>query len=237
MNIPDLRPYQRDLVNQAREALKKNRSHLIQLVTGGGKTRIFSDITHRAHKNKFKIWIVAPRNKLVDQISENLSQYKVPHGKIHAGSNESIAYNVHVVSKDTLIRRYDKIKNWPDLLIFDECHLFYDQQKTIISYLPEKSKILGFSATPERLDGRGLSDIYQSISYGLSIPEMQARNFLTPLRYFAPPIRGIENLHRTGTEYDANELEEFFLKNKIYGEVIGHYEHKDGKVKKVLALF
>jgi superfamily II DNA or RNA helicase len=230
-----LRPYQQGAIDAARESLFKrgNRSHLIQLPTGGGKTKIFSEITHRAHKNKSKVWIVAPRNKIVEQISENLSHYKVPHGKIHANSRESIAYNVHVVSKDTLIRRYDKIKNWPDLLIIDECHLFYDQQKTIISKLPKHTKIIGFTATPERTDGRGLSEIYDDISYGESIPKMQAGNYLTPLRYFAPPIRGIEKLHRRGTEYDADELEEFFQKNKIYGEVIGHYE-KYGKGKSAL---
>ena len=230
-----LRPYQQTAIDAARESLFKrgNRSHLIQLPTGGGKTKIFSEITHRAHKNKSKVWIVAPRNKIVDQISENLSHYKVPHGKIHANSRESLAYNVHVVSKDTLIRRYDKIKNWPDLLIIDECHLFYDQQKTLISKLPPHTKIIGFTATPERTDGRGLSEIYDDISYGESIPQMQSAGYLTPLKYYAPPIKGLESIHRKGDELDSEELEAFYLKNKIYGEVITHYE-KYGKGKAAL---
>jgi len=222
----NLRPYQQEAITEASTSLFKdnNRSHLIQIHTGGGKTRVISNITHKVAKNNFRTWAVATRNKLIDQMSGEFSANKISHGKIHASSKESVAYKTHVVSMSTLIRRLDKIKNWPDIIMFDEAHLFYDQQKRIIEHLPDHTKIIGFTATPERTDGRGLSGIYDSISYGPSIPEMQAGEYLTPLRYFAPPIKGIQDLHRKGTEYDAEELEAFFQKNKIYGEVIGHYE-------------
>jgi superfamily II DNA or RNA helicase len=150
---------------------------------------------------------------------------------------ESRAFQIHVVSKDTLIRRYDTIKNWPDLLIFDESHLYLDRQLEIISHLPEYSKIIGMTATPERLDGRGLwsgaGGPYDALVEGPSIPWLTERKFLTELRYFSPPIEGLSDLHVRGTDYNEEELEALLQRRKIYGELVGHYE-KYGKGKAAL---
>lgn len=228
-----LRDYQQLLYNQAREKLAGNRNIFLQLPTGGGKTAVFSSMCESVYGKNKRAWIIVPRNELVTQASEHLRKWKVPHGMITAKSSESRAFKIHVVSKDTLIRRYDKIKNYPDLLIFDEAHLYLDRQIEIVSHLPEKSKVIGFSATPERLDGRGLSELYECLIEGPSIPWLTERGFLTPLRYFSPPLEGIEHIHKRGTELDEEELEELFKRRKVYGELVGHYE-KYGKGKAAL---
>jgi DNA repair protein RadD len=256
-----LRDYQTRLVVQAREAsiskFKVNKllpdgniesitkpvhSVLLQLPTGGGKTPIVAEITRSAFSGHRRVWFVAPRNELVGQASAHFSKWKIPHGIISARSEESRAYQVHVVSKDTLLRRMDRIKNWPDILIFDECHIAMDAQIRIITAgnaarlflgLPVML-VLGMTATPERQDGRGLwsgaGGPYDTICYGPSIPWLTSGNFLSPLRYFAPPIEGLDKLHRKGTEVDENELEALLEKRKVYGDVIGYYE-KFGTVK------
>jgi superfamily II DNA or RNA helicase len=228
-----LRDYQQTLYTQAREQLAKNKSIFIQLATGGGKTAIFSSMCESVFQKDKRAWIIVPRKELLMQGSNHLGKWKVPHGIISAGNDESRAFKIHVVSKDTLIRRYDKIKNWPDLLIFDEAHLYLDRQKEIVSHLPDHSKVIGFSATPERLDGRGLSELYESLIEGPSIPWLTERGFLTNLRYYAPPLQGIENIHKRGTELDEEELEELLKRRKVYGELVGHYE-KYGKGKAAL---
>lgn len=230
-----LRPYQQEQVNTARRTLSRNRSVLLQLATGGGKTHEFSDITARTTANGHRTWIVVPRNELLRQASDHLLKYRVPHGLIAAGTNESRAYKVHIVSKDTLIRRYDKIKNWPDLLIIDEAHLYLDRQLEIVSHLPDTSKIIGVTATPERLDGRGLSTasggLYDDISYGPTISDLIEMDYLSDMRYFCPPgAEEIKELHRRGTEYNPDELEALLQRRKIYGGAIQHYrEHAHNK--------
>lgn len=230
-----LRPYQSDQVNEARRVLTRARSVLLQAPTGSGKTVQFADITARTTANGHRTWIVVPRNELLKQASDHLVNHKVPHGLISAATSESRAYKVHVVSKDTLIRRYDKIKNWPDLLIMDEAHLYLDRQIEIASHLPPETKIIGYTATPERLDGRGLSTasggLYDDIVYGPSIADLIEMDYLSDMRYFCPPgADEIKELHRRGTEYNADELDALLQRRKIYGGAIQHYrEHAHNK--------
>ena len=235
--IHSLRNYQQDLYLRARESLMRDRSVCLQLATGAGKTPITSAICESVFSKKRRAWVVVNRNELITQTSKHLKKWGVHHSLISSSMQESKAFLVHIVSKDTLIRRYDKIKNWPDLLMFDECHLFLDRQLEIISHLPEKSKIIGLTATPERYDQRGLSTqaggVYELLIEGPSIPQLTADGFLSPLKYFSPPIDGLQNIHTKGYDYDEEELEELLQRRKVYGEVVGHYE-KYGKGKPAL---
>jgi superfamily II DNA or RNA helicase len=228
-----LRDYQTDLYVKARNALMKHRAICVQSATGSGKTPLVSAMVESVHNKKKRAWFIVPRKELLQQASKHFRKWNVPHGIIAPNSTESRAYKIHVVSKDTLIRRYDKIKNWPDLMIFDEGHIYLDRQKEIISHLPESSKIISLTATPERLDGRGLSEIYEELIEGPSIPWLTERGFLSELKYFSPPIDGLKDLHVRGTEYDEEELEALLERKKIYGELVGHYE-KHGKGKPAL---
>lgn len=231
--IPGLREYQSGIYKTVRSLLAANKSVCVQLGTGGGKTIIFTAMCENVLGRDKRAWIVVPRNELLNQASGHLAKWSVPHGMINAKCQESRAYKIHVVSKDTLIRRYDRIKHWPDLLIFDEAHLYLDRQIEIISHMPEYSKILGFTATPERLDGRGLSEVYQQLVKGPEIPWMTERGFLSPLRYFSPPLEGLADLKTRGTDYDEEQLEDLLARRKVYGEVVGHYD-KYGKGKSAL---
>ena len=228
-----LRPYQEKLYNQARESLKNNRAVLLQLATGGGKTPVMAAMCESVTQKDKRAWIVVPRKELLNQASAHLSKWGVSHGIIAAGQIESRAFKIHVVSKDTLIRRYDKIKNWPDLMLIDEAHLYIDRQIEIISHLPESSKIIGLSATPQRLDGRGLSEVYTDLIEGPSIPDLIRQGYLTDLEYYAPPLEGLNDLKYKGTEIDEETFEELLQRKKIYGKVIEHYV-KYGKGKAAL---
>jgi superfamily II DNA or RNA helicase len=201
----------------------------MQAPTGSGKTYLFTEMAKNAAKKRLNVWIVVPRNELLQQASDHLFGAGVAHGLIAAGTMESRAYNVHVVSKDTLIRRFDKIKRPPDFMIVDEAHLALDRYLEIAGRYPN-AKILGVTATPERLDGRGLSELYQAHVQGPSLGDMVERGDLSNLRYFCPPIEGLDDIKRTGTEYNQNGLEALLTVRKVYGEAISHYRrHADHK--------
>jgi len=235
--ITALRDYQQDLYLKARNSLQKNRAICIQSATGSGKSVIFSAMCESVFKKGKSAWIIVTRKELIKQSSEHLLKWKVPHGMITSNCQESKAYRVHIVSSDTLIRRFDKIKNYPSLIILDEAHLMIDRQLTIAEHLPEKTKIIGFTATPQRGDNRGMSKraggIYDDLIEGPSIPWLTERGFLALLKYFSPPLDGLENLSYHGTEVDAEELEQLLERKKIYGQVVDHYE-RHGKGRSAL---
>jgi len=232
-----LRDYQVELINNFRDMVYKSgiKKVLLQLPTGAGKTAIVSEITSRVVENKKRVWFIVPRKELVKQSSESFTRWKIPHGKIDAANKESRAYKTHIISLQTLIRRLDNTKDWPDIIFFDECHLNYEAQKKIIKKMAEHApdaKIIfaGLSATPGRLDNQGLDKIYDDIIYGASIPYLTQCGFLSPLRYYAPPTDGIKNLKfKTTGELDQNELDKLLTERAIYGRAVDYYQ-KLGKL-------
>jgi len=165
-----LRVYQDESWNDGRSLFKQGyRCILFQGVTGTGKTRMAVHGINTAISRtipgtdkKQSVWFVVPRKELLWQTSQELKDWDIQHGIISADSKESAAFNVHVVSRDTLIRlvRKGKIRRWPNLIIFDEAHIALDQQLEIKAASPPDIIILGLTATPERLDGRPLLGMY-----------------------------------------------------------------------------
>lgn len=247
-----LRPYQEKLFLETRVALRKNRSVAVQLNTGGGKSHIFAAITSSAYEKKRRVWICVPKSELLWQASKHLFNRNIPHGIIKSTHKESNAYHVHVISMSTIKRRIkdNKIKNFPEILIFDENHIEILGQKYIVENSPETTKIIGFSATQERFDRNFLkhckaidffnstiwkekpkyNGIYDVMVKGPPLNDLIEMEYLSPFRYYSPPIKGLEDLTRRGADYDEKELETFFKRNQVYGKAIKHYrELADGK--------
>ena len=117
-----LRPYQQQWVESIRAEFKAGKRRVLgQLPTGGGKTVCFSYIAKGAMQRGNKVWILAHRVELVDQISASLRDFDVPHGYVAANYPERRQASVHVASVQTLVRRLADTAA-PDLIIVDEAH-------------------------------------------------------------------------------------------------------------------
>jgi superfamily II DNA or RNA helicase len=221
-----LRDYQSAAVASARKMLfmEKKRAITLQLPTGAGKTAIVSEISKTIQDNNRRVWFIVPRKELVAQSKAHFTKWGIKFGVIDATHKESRAYKVHIISLQTLMRRLDKIKEFPDVVFIDECHINYDAQKKIFSILPATVKIIGLTATPSRMDGRGLGTLYDDIAYGASIPYLTQCGFLSPLRYYAPPTDGIQALKfRSTGEVDNDELDKLLTERAIYGRAVDYY--------------
>jgi superfamily II DNA or RNA helicase len=226
-----LRNYQSQGIDDLRQKFREGkRKILYQLATGGGKTIWFSEVTRLAFEKGFRVWIIVPRKKLLRQSSRELVETKIPHGIINASSNESRAFKVHVVSKDTLIRRIkaNKIKNWPDFIVWDETHLALKQQQFVEDNAPEGTYFLGVTATPKEPGGLGLHSMYEDIILGPKFSYLVECGFLSPFKYFCPPFDF--KINKRGDDYDPKTIEEILKSRQVYGKVISHYkQHGDGK--------
>lgn len=230
-----LRLYQSEEIQLIRAEISKGfKSVMVQLVTGGGKTRMVANIIKKAIDKYIpktdvqqSVWFVVPRKELLWQSSTELHEWAIQHGMISAKTKESKAFQVHICSKDTLIRRIKKkeIKNWPPIIIFDEAHLALDQQLEIKKNAPEGTIFLGFTATPEKLDGRGLNEMYETIVYGPDLLWMVEYNYLKRPKCFSlPRPDGLDDLkfNKSG-DVSAKELTKIYQNSQIYGDAIEHY--------------
>ncbi len=218
-----LRPYQERGVAEIRSAFTHGaRRVLYALPTGGGKTTVFSYITSAAAGRGNRVCILVHRQELVDQVSGSLSAMGVPHGIIAGGCPETDD-PVQVASVASLVRRLDRVKPF-DLLIPDEAHhAVAGSWKAVLDAMP-RAFVLGVTATPERLDGRGLGDAFEVMVAGPSVAELTEGGFLVPAVVYAPPDRlDLSRVRSRGGDYAAGELAAAMADGAIVGNAVEHY--------------
>ena len=218
-----LRPYQLLAINNLRHAFAQgHRSVLLQCPTGAGKTVIFSEISRSAAAKGNSVLILVHRRELVKQASAKLADAGVEHGIISAGFKPS-NHQVQVASVQTLVRRLHLVSE-PTMVIMDEAHHGIAGSWRKISDHFARAKIIGVTATPSRLDGRGLGSVFDALVSGPSVEQLVELGFLCPHKVFAPPplvdLKGIKT--RAG-DYANDQLSEAMDRPTITGSAVDTY--------------
>lgn len=158
---------------------------MLCLPTGAGKTSVAAEIIRRATQRGRRSVFLVHRRELVDQAVERLAQFGIRAGRILAGHPEARALPVQVASIPTLLRR----THWPaDLVIVDECaHAVSESWKRCLDRYTGAT-VIGLTATPIRLDGRGLGDLFGCIVEPVTTRELIDQGYLVEPRVFAPPV-------------------------------------------------
>jgi DNA repair protein RadD len=226
----DLRDYQIDAIEGARQKLREgNKSPLLICPTGGGKTVIASAIIESAVARDSRILFLAHRKELLDQTSKKLTLFGVEHGMVAAGQSTYLPAPVQVASVMTLIRRpglLDRV----DLIFVDEAHHVTTRNTyaKLMSWWP-KAPVVGLTATPWRLDGHGLADIFDSHVIVRTPVELHADGWLVPVtgwRYQAPDLRGLKT---KGGDYEQEALGKAVRDAKLFGSIIDEWRaHANG---------
>jgi DNA repair protein RadD len=190
-----LRPYQLDAVDALRKSYASgHRAVILQSATGSGKTVIFAEITRGATAKGTRTLVLVHRRHLIWQASAKLTWAGVPHGIIAAGYPPSPDETVQVASVQTVVNHLDEIGQF-DLVVIDECHHAVAETWAKVLASQPHAKLLGVTATPARLDGKGLGVTYggwfDHIVFGAPIRELQEwpapdGPFLSKARYFVP---------------------------------------------------
>ena len=218
-----LRPYQTLAISGLRDSFREgHRSVLLQCPTGAGKTVIFSEITRSAAAKGKSVFILVHRRELVKQASAKLTDAGVEHGIISAGFEPS-QHSVQVASVQTLVRRFHLVSE-PNLIIIDEAHHAVAGSWLKISDHFVHAKIIGVTATPSRLDGRGLGSVFDALVLGPSVEQLVKLGFLCPHKVFAPPIvADLSTVKTRAGDYAKDDLDQAMDRPTITGDCIGHY--------------
>ena len=218
-----LRPYQQQAIASVRIAVRQYNRVLLVMPTGSGKTVVFSEITRMASERKNVVLILVHRRELINQASDKLSKAGVDHGIIAAGfpTKQSL---VQVASVQTLVRRLDTLHFKPRVIIIDEAHhAVAGSWEKIISHW-DNAKIIGVTATPSRLDGRGLSSHFEALVEGPSVEQLVKHGYLSPHKVFAPPVLAdLSSVKTRGGDYANDQLSEAMDRPSITGDAVHHY--------------
>ena len=219
----ELRPYQNQLANDIRGAFGSGANRPLAVSpTGSGKTVLFSYITSQVLKRGSRVIIIAHRREILDQISATLKRVGVPHGFIQAGKSTS-TQPAMVASIQTLARRLDTVPA-PDLVIIDEAHHSVSKSYVQMFAAWPTAKFIGVTATPERLDGKGLGAMFDRMVMGPSVRWLIDNGFLAQPVYYAPrEVVDLSQVHTIAGDFDRSETEEIVDTPRITGDAVTHY--------------
>lgn len=211
-----LRDYQQLLFENCYKAFKKGyHSPLIVAPCGAGKTFIFMKMLETASQ-KGEVLILVHRKELLEQHYELIGD--MPNVRLAMVMTEAKHLNEH--SK-------------PNLIIIDEAHLaMAESYRKVTDYYG--SSIIGFTATPVRLDGKPLGDLFDCLIEGVSVKWLIEHKRLAPYEYYAPTLVDVSALKKQMGDYSVGDVEPLVMDRAIYGDVIKHYR-KFASGKKTIA--
>lgn len=206
------RPYQKDCINSISTAYRNGiTEQLIVQATGLGKRSQAVQISKvPIFHNKPSIFL-AHREELINQA---VSDFEKAHSYMDVGIIKGNQFDINkkivVASPQTLVNRLDRIS--PDhfgLVQIDECHNYMAK-----SYLKavrhfNHSLRIGWTATPYRLDGLSLSNLFEKIVYEYNIDQGVKDNYLCELDAIQVKTNiDLSGIHKSMGDFNQGELEQ-----------------------------
>lgn len=201
-----LRPYQKDAEDQIFASWKDGYKNLMyQLVTGGGKTELFTDIIRKFLLAKKRAMLIAHREELIAQAWDKLYKKQIFSGIIKGDVKRNYSLPCQVASIQTIARRSELPK--AHVVIIDEAHHSeYENTygRALLDHFPN-SYVLGVTATPYRLSGKGFTNLYEKLITGPTFKELVAWGYLTPLRLFIGDRPDLRLIKQSKGDYEIEE--------------------------------
>jgi superfamily II DNA or RNA helicase len=186
-----LRPYQQQGKDEIYEAWRNGyRRVMYQLVTGGGKSLVFTSIARDVIARKKKLLFLVHREELINQAHKHFYRSKIVAGIIKSGVKPTKGLSAQVASIQTLQRR-KKVPD-ADVIIIDEGHHVQPNNGygDVLTKYPN-ALVLALTATPYRLSGDGFTTIFDKLIQA-HMPDgtpvdynyLQSEGFLAKFEYY-----------------------------------------------------
>jgi DNA repair protein RadD len=226
-----LRPYQARDVDLLAEEFRRARRLCYVCPTGGGKTTVAAETALRSVRSGRVVWMLVHREELVTQAAARLSSWGIETAVLRAGDTPSPAAQAHVISIATAARRIRALQHHllppkPGFTIVDEAHhAVAETWREAIAF--GGGPVLGLTATPERLDGTGLGDLFEKLVVGPTPRELVDAGAIVPAEIWTGPAPDMDNVRTMGGDFSAPEIAEKAA--KLVGDVVATWrKHADG---------
>ena len=165
--------YQEDMVKRVQEAFKHHDAVMVQMPTGTGKTYLLAALVGLFLKEE--VWVVAHRRELVSQIKDTLERF----------FSSLKSTSIKVTSIQWLSRHYGEMEEKPGLIVIDEAHHALAETYAEVMNAYPKAKKLGLTATPYRLNGKGFTDLFDTLLCSWSMEKFIAEGRLSLYDYYS----------------------------------------------------
>lgn len=235
------RQYQTNLISSIAASwyAQGNRRVMAQASCGSGKTLVLAWIVEEFVKQDLRCLVLAHRTELINQAVEKLENVvNEPVGVIKAGIRANYDRLVQVGSVQSMKSRMDKLPEF-DLIVVDEAHRTTKtgSYSAVIDRYPN-AKILGVTATPIRLDGKGFRGVYDDlICCEATTADLIEMGSLSQYKYYAceKPM-SVLGLKKRGGDFKVEDIEQQNPVEIVANQVIESYKrHLMGKQAIVFA--
>ncbi len=216
-------PHQEELRVKLRVALRTSSAVLAYSPTGSGKTVLAAELIRILLAAGKRTIFAVHRTDLLRQTAGTFDQFEIPYSYIAAGYHHNIYRKVNIASIPTLQNRLGKYP--ADYVFVDEAHLSASGgwAKTINHYKASGAKIIGLTGSPERLDGKPLGDVWDTMVLGPSTRWLIENGFLSRYRAFAPAGVDLSAVHTRSGDYVASEIDEIMAGKAVLSGAVRHW--------------
>ena len=198
----ELRDYQSDLYQKTRLSFRAgNKDVLVVAPCGAGKTYLFSEMVKNT---KGEALVLVHRQELKDQHEKLFRELGITNARVETYQTERNHLEEHEA---------------PRLLVVDEAHLSRSNSWAhVIAHY--NTFTVGVTATPVRLDGKPLGDIFGDMVQGITTKELIKRKCLAPYDYYAPTAVDTDNLRIQSGDFILKDLDRIMRDKAIYSDVL-----------------
>lgn len=211
-----LRNYQQTIVNNCRDAFKNGFHRLCcVLPCGAGKTAVFC---YLAYLNTIKkpsnhVLVLLHRKELLKQTIDAFKSFQINTDHINIVMIQSFKNSLKTGTKPY------------SLIIIDECH--HATSNTFQHVLSAYSGVplIGFTATPARLDGKPLGEIFDRLIVGVDYAYLIQNKYLVDYDYFSPDLNfNFSEWKLKSGDFDTTDNALHLDKKAIYGDILKYID-------------
>ena len=161
------------------------RSVLAVAPTGAGKGTIAVELLRRSVERGERSLFVVHRREIVFDIFDRLAAVGVQAGIVLNGIAPNPHARVQVASVQTLLAT-TPVAGAYDLVVADEAHHYAAPEWGQVVGATQARKVVGFTATPQRSDGRALGDCFDELIEVARYSELLRDGYIVPCRVLRP---------------------------------------------------